>query len=62
MNQFKTEAEIEAKKQWLDAEVVRAIDDEIQKYHAAGVIHDDSPEMEDFDILCYWQVHSISSK
>jgi hypothetical protein len=51
-----TEAEREAEKQRLDAEDERIVDDEICRYCAAGVIRDGSPEMEDFDILRYWQV------
>jgi hypothetical protein len=53
-----TEAEREAESRRLDAEDVRAVEDEICKYEAPGIIRDDSVEMEDFDILRYWQVHN----
>ena len=53
-----TEAEKEAESRRLDAEDVRAVEDEICKYTAAGIIRDDSVEMDDFDILRYWQVRN----
>jgi hypothetical protein len=56
-----TEAEREAESRRLHAEDVRVVEDEICKYSAAGIIRDDSVEMEDFDILRYWQVHNHDS-
>lgn len=57
-----TEAEKEAEKRRLDAEDERIVDDEIHRYRAAGVINDNSPEMEDFDLLRYWQVCCFAYK
>jgi hypothetical protein len=51
-----TDAERDAERRRLDAEDEKMVDDELRKYSAEGVIRDGSPEMEDFDILRYWQV------
>lgn len=51
-----TEAEKEVERQRLEVEDLRAVEDELRRYIAAGVIRDDSVEVEDFDILRYWQV------
>jgi hypothetical protein len=53
-----TESEKEAERQRLEVEDERLVDDEIRRYSAAGIIRDDSVEMEDFDILRYWQVRN----
>jgi hypothetical protein len=44
----------------LQEEDKKAVEDEIAKWEKDGVIRDDDPEMEDFDLLRFWQVRKLT--
>ena len=51
-----TEAEKEEAERLAVVEDEKIVDGELQRYEADGIIDDDHPESDDFDILRYWQV------